>query len=52
MFTIISSKVGRRTNGGKLYLPYLTEMAVHAVIALWSPHAELTLVGGTVHHSG
>lgn len=37
-----------------LYPPYLVVMgrALHAVIVLWSPHAELTLVGGTVHHSG
>lgn len=33
---------------------YLTMIScgLHAVIALWSPHAELTLVCGTVHHSG
>lgn len=36
------------------YLSYLAVVTggVHAVIALHSAHAELTLVGGTVHHSG
>lgn len=36
------------------YPPYLTVMGrgVHAVVTLWSPHAELALVRGTVYHSG
>lgn len=36
------------------HLPYLAvkSCGLHAAIALWSPHAELTLVCGTVNHSG
>lgn len=33
-------------------LQYLTVMGAHAVLTLWRPHAEQTLVAGTVHHSG
>lgn len=56
MSVVVSSDIdkSRICTYGCVYLAYLTVMhlGLNVVITLWSSHAKLTFVGGTVHHSG